>query len=406
MSRPVTPDGPESANAEAWQAYATHHLRRGTVLAEAERIDWEFPGTGPDEAFLGELRGRRVLDLGCGTARHAARLVRAHGAVVDAVDSAAGQIERARARYGSLPGLRLIHADAVAHLREAQPYDVIYSVNAVPFVDPRRLFPALAAALVPGGTLCFSALHTDSGGEGTGPEPVARPETLRFAGGGETTVHLWAPAPEVWEALLADHGLRVEDVVTVTSPDPGNPAAYRVFRARRPVRVSARPRAGRPPAAHATLGVGAILHGPRGLLLGRHRGGTWELPGGAVEPGESLQETVVRELREETGLRAAPDDVRLLGTLLDAVDGVVRMTVGAVVTDWVGEPADQPGESVGDWRWYPLDRLPPSLFVCSAQSLTAWRPDLPIDHAPARFAPFASFAPVPPLAAGPGGDDD
>lgn len=138
------------------------------------------------------------------------------------------------------------------------------------------------------------------------------------------------------------------------------------------------------------------MHGERGLLLGRHRGGTWELPGGTVEPGESLRETVVRELREETGLRAAPSDVRLLGTLLDQVDGVVRMTVGAVVTAWRGEPADQPGESVGDWRWYPLDRLPPSLFVCSAQSLTAWRPDLPIDHAPARFAAFAPEA----------GDDD
>ncbi|MGQ4334289.1 bifunctional class I SAM-dependent methyltransferase/NUDIX hydrolase [Streptomyces hayashii] len=392
MSPPLTPDGPESANAAAWEAYATHHLRRGTVLAEAERIDWGFPGAGPDDAFLGELRGRRVLDLGCGTARHAARLVRAHGAVVDAVDSAAGQIERALARHGSLPGLRLVHADAVAHLRAAQPYDVIYSVNAVPFVDPRRLFPALATALAPGGTLCFSALHTDSQGHGPDAELAARPETLRFAGGGGTTVHMWMPAPEVWEALLVDHGLLVEDVVAVESPDPADRAAYRVYRARRPVRVLARPRAGRPPAAHATLGVGAILHGPRGLLLGRHRGGTWELPGGTVEPGESLRETAVREVREETGLRAAPSDVRLLGTLLDQVDGVVRMTVGAVVTAWEGEPADQPGESVGDWRWYPLDRLPPSLFVCSAQSLTAWRPDLPIDHPPARFAPFAPGA--------------
>ncbi|MCQ9133702.1 NUDIX domain-containing protein [Streptomyces hilarionis] len=396
MTPAPAPDGPEAANAAAWQAYAAHHLRRGTVPDEAQRIDWGVRDAGPDDAFLGELRGRRVLDLGCGTGRHAAHLVRAHGAVVDAVDASAGQIERAGARYGALPGLRLIHADAVAHLREAGPYDVIYSVNAVPFVDPRRLLPALATALAPGGTLCFSAPHADSAGEGPSPDLAARPETLRFAGGGETTVHRWAPAPEVWEALLADHGLTVEDVVTVASPDPGDAAAYRVYRARRPERVRARPRAGRPPAAHATLGVGAILHGPRGLLLGRHRGGTWELPGGTVEPGESLRETVVREVREETGLRVAPSDVRLLGTLLDQVGGVVRMTVGAVVTAWEGEPADQPGESVGDWRWYPLDGLPPSLFVCSAQSLTAWRPDLPIDHAPARFAAFA---------AGAGGDD-
>ncbi|WP_340383869.1 bifunctional class I SAM-dependent methyltransferase/NUDIX hydrolase [Streptomyces sp. SS7] len=397
MPEPVTPPGPESVNAAAWQAYAVHHLRRGTVLAEAERIDWGFPGAGPDESFLGELSGRRVLDLGCGTGRHAARLVRAYGAEVDAVDLAPGQVERARARYGSLPGLRLVHADAVAHLRDCAPYDVIYSVNAVPYVDPRRLLPALATALKPGGTLCFSVLHTDSAGEGPGAEFSARPEVLRFAGGGEATVRMWVLGTEVWEDLIAGHGLRVERVETVAAPDPAvNPASYRVFRARRPSRISARPRTAHPPVAHAALGVGAILHGPRGLLLGRHRRGTWELPGGTVEPGESLEETVVRELREETGLRADPADVRLLGTSLDRVGGVVRMTVGAVVERWTGDAADQPGESVGDWRWYPLDRLPPSLFECSAQSLTAWRPDLPIDHAPARFTPYAAPLAAPP----------
>ncbi|MFF3737983.1 NUDIX domain-containing protein [Streptomyces sp. NPDC002566] len=389
MPHVPTPDDPEAANAACWQAYATHHLRRGTVVEEVERIDWGFPGAGPDDAFLGELKGRRVLDLGCGTARHAAHLVRSYGAEVDAVDSAPGQIERARARYASLSGLRLVHADAVTHLRTAEPYDVVYAVGAVPFADPRRLLPALATALKPGGTLCFSALHTNSHGDGPSSELVPRPETLHFAGGGKTTGYMWVPTEERWRELLTGHGLDVEEVVTVRSPDPGNRAEYRVFRARRPVRVSSRPRSAQPPAAHAALGVGVVVHGPRGLLLGRHRRGTWELPGGTVEPGESLQETAVRELEEETGLRVDAADVRLLGTLLDHSEGVVRMTVAAVVTAWHGEPADQPGERVGDWRWYPLDRLPPALFVCSAQALTAWRPDLPIDHAPAHFTPYA-----------------
>jgi hypothetical protein len=87
--------------------------------------------------------------------------------------------------------------------------------------------------------------------------------------------------------------------------------------------------------------------------------------------------------------RPRPADVRLLGTLLDDVDGVVRMTVAAQVTAWRGEPCDQPDERVGDWRWFALDRLPENLFVCSAQGLTAWRPDLPIDHTPAHFTPYA-----------------
>ncbi|MFE3854142.1 NUDIX domain-containing protein [Streptomyces griseorubiginosus] len=385
-SRPVDPD---AVNAEAWHAYGDHHLRRGTVLPEPERFDWGFWGTGPGAEILGELAGRRVLDLGCGPARHAAHLVRTYGAAVDAVDSSPTQHERARARYASLPGLRLIRADAVEHLGSTEPYDVVYSVNAVPYIDPRRLLPALAGALRPGGTLCFTVLHTNSRGDGPSTAVESRPEVLRLAGGGEVDVRMWVLTPELWTDLLAEHGLRVEGIDVLDAPEEGNHASYRVFRATRPVRVSSRPRGSRPPVPHAAIGVGAILHGPRGLLLGRHRRGTWELPGGTVEPGESLEETVVRELREETGIESRPTDVRLLGTLLDDVDGVVRMTVASEVTAWRGEPSDQPDERVGDWRWFPLDRLPENLFVCSAQGLTAWRPELPIDHAAAHFTPFA-----------------
>lgn len=153
--------------------------------------------------------------------------------------------------------------------------------------------------------------------------------------------------------------------------------------------LTSRNRSPEPPVPHAALGVGAIVLGERGILLGRHRRGTLELPGGTVEPGESLEETVVRELAEETGLIVRTADVRLLGTLVDHVEDVVRVTVGALVTTWQGSPATQPDERVGDWAWYPLDRLPDGLFVCSAQILTAWRPELPIAHTPAHFTPYA-----------------
>ncbi|MEV6166203.1 NUDIX hydrolase [Streptomyces sp. NPDC052052] len=178
------------------------------------------------------------------------------------------------------------------------------------------------------------------------------------------------------------------------SVDEDAPVVPRPIRARRlpdpPARVTSRPRK-RPPAPHAAIGVGVIVLSDRGVLLGRHRHGTLELPGGTVEPGESLEQTAIRELAEETGLSARIQDVTLLGTLIDHVDGVVRLTVGAVVTTWQGQPATQPDEKVGDWAWYPLDQLPDGLFVCSAQILTAWRPDLPIDHTPAHFTRYASY---------------
>src|ERR1043166_10110072 len=67
------------------------------------------------------------------------------------------------------------------------------------------------------------------------------------------------------------------------------------------------------------LGVGAVLwRGPEALLLVRRgqepRLGEWSLPGGRVEPGESLREALSREIHEETGLQAD------IGELIDVVE--------------------------------------------------------------------------------------
>ena len=62
------------------------------------------------------------------------------------------------------------------------------------------------------------------------------------------------------------------------------------------------------------VGAAAVIVDRFGhVLLVRHTYGrlNWELPGGASEPGESVVETAVREVREETGLEARPE--RLMG---------------------------------------------------------------------------------------------
>lgn len=58
------------------------------------------------------------------------------------------------------------------------------------------------------------------------------------------------------------------------------------------------------------VGVGALIV-RRGSVLLIERGreplkGYWSIPGGVVETGETLKSAVVREIREETGLRVRP----------------------------------------------------------------------------------------------------
>ncbi|MFH0245287.1 class I SAM-dependent methyltransferase [Streptomyces sp. HK10] len=222
----------EPANSDAWTAYGAHHLARGTDTPEVDRLAWGFWPTGPGTEILGNVSGHRVLDLCSGTGRYAAHLTREHGALVDAVDASATQHERARTRYGRRPGLNLILADAVEHLRTAEPYDVIYSIHGFAYIDPRRLLPAVAAALCPGGRLVFSVLHTDSDGHGPSATVTARPETLPLAGGGRLTVRMWVLTSELWEGLLAKHRLVVDRVVVLDAPEDDTPVSCRLFQVR------------------------------------------------------------------------------------------------------------------------------------------------------------------------------
>lgn len=115
------------------------------------------------------------------------------------------------------------------------------------------------------------------------------------------------------------------------------------------------------------------LHGAAGLLLGRagtpdrppavvlqhraewtHQGGTWGIPGGAREPGESAAQGALREAAEEAGIDAAL--VHVVGEhVLDHGDWSYT-TVLAVLTvpDAAVRPTDEESAEIA---WVPLDEV-------------------------------------------------
>jgi len=73
---------------------------------------------------------------------------------------------------------------------------------------------------------------------------------------------------------------------------------------------SGEPREGHPTRALRSSGAVVMKPDRRVLLLRKRDEGVWCLPKGTMEPGETVEETALREVREETGLR-----VRLLRPL-------------------------------------------------------------------------------------------
>ena len=112
--------------------------------------------------------------------------------------------------------------------------------------------------------------------------------------------------------------------------------------------------------AKIPTGVGvvcvALLDTDGRVLLQKRRadsrhGGLWEFPGGKVEPGESHESALVREIAEELGIVVAPADLRAEGDSAGNTEGdqgdppVVLYLYSC--DRWHGEPRCLEGEAIG-----------------------------------------------------------
>ncbi len=112
-------------------------------------------------------------------------------------------------------------------------------------------------------------------------------------------------------------------------------------------------------------GAGRMDVNEEGLLLILRRGVTtfdnlWSNPGGHVEPGESAEDAVVREFREELGVVVEVD-----GYISDYFDVKGEETIGQYTGFHVriveGVPRVMEPDKIAKVRRFPLDRLPENL---------------------------------------------
>ena len=116
------------------------------------------------------------------------------------------------------------------------------------------------------------------------------------------------------------------------------------------------------------VGAAVLVLNEHGQILLDHRtdNGCWGIPGGALEPGETLEDTAHRELLEETGLIA--HDL----TLFDVFSGpelyyqyphgdeVHNVSAVYVTTSWEGTLRPQAGENRA-LKFFDLDSLPENI---------------------------------------------
>ncbi|MEZ4216330.1 MAG: NUDIX hydrolase [Myxococcota bacterium] len=120
-----------------------------------------------------------------------------------------------------------------------------------------------------------------------------------------------------------------------------------------------------------------VLDPARGVLLALRRDlQGWELPGGTVEPGESPERALARELREELGIDAAVG--RRVGTWVRT--GYRPHTAHVFVCATADEPCARGplGDETLDAAWFPADAPPATLFPWYAEAfLLATSGELP-----------------------------
>lgn len=218
-----------SVNARAWNRIAAQHPEAAGYGPVPQTIEWtSWPGRGPGAAWIGDVSGLRVAELGCGTGEHTAYAAARGARLAVGVDIAEQRIAQARARFGHLPAADWRIGDAAGVLAGLPLLDVCFSIyGALWYADPTRLVPVIRDRLHPGGRLAFS-VNAPRAGE----LPGRRVDNLTLPSGARLPVVHYSYDAGAWRRLLAGHGFAGVEVLPVPGPE-GSPHRTLVVRARR-----------------------------------------------------------------------------------------------------------------------------------------------------------------------------
>ncbi|HEU5004710.1 MAG TPA: NUDIX domain-containing protein [Candidatus Saccharimonadales bacterium] len=126
------------------------------------------------------------------------------------------------------------------------------------------------------------------------------------------------------------------------------------------------------------VGVGIFLIKEGQLLMGKRKGshgeGEYALPGGHLEQGESFEECVLRELKEEAGPDLKVDRIKFLCvTNLRKYAPKHYVDIGMLAEYVSGEPIVAEPDEKDSWEWYDMDKLPEPLFGCTENYIESYR---------------------------------
>jgi len=119
------------------------------------------------------------------------------------------------------------------------------------------------------------------------------------------------------------------------------------------------------------VGIGVMIKDENKILLG-HRsanredtGGifepdTWTLPGGKQEYDETVEETAIREIKEETNLDIKNPEVFSVSD--DFQPDRHFVTIEMITEEYSGELKIMEPTKEDDWQWFDLNNLPKNIY--------------------------------------------